>query len=385
MLIILKTLTLTGLGYGATLLYTYVIIANVDAETIGRLNKYESILAIIASLISLGVVQDASRNIAINKNKWLQVYYDAQSCRVSLALLISVTSICFFLVTRNELYLLGLTGLAMALSGEYALYAIGRPTVGATASFFRAALFSLLMLVVVSVEKFNINAATLTIAWSISFILCGFIASRQLNVKYFICPGIPEKKALKTIGLIALLVFIYSNIKPAFILFISEYITKEDSVYYFEAYKLYFILFSVRRVIVQSLYKEIITSKSTVKHDFIIMSLMILSLLALWLIRILLDFFSIGFPGLTYEMLIDISIMTLMSCVFSSSFTKLFSLRKDFLIVIPVVTSLIFIYTGVQFVSGIDSTVSNYLYLLGATELVLSITSFFILKQTLVK
>lgn len=139
----------------------------------------------------------------------------------------------------------------------------------------------------------------------------------------------------------------------------------------------------MRRIIVQSLYKEIITNKKSMKYDLIITCAMAASLCVLWSARIALDYLSISFPGLSYDVLTDVSVMTFMSCVFSSSFTRLFSLKKDLLITIPILITILFLYAGIEILSSINEPVSSFLYLLGAAELALSITSFIILRKYL--
>lgn len=382
---ILKTLLLTGLGYATTVLYTYIILSTATAETISRLNKYESIIAIIAGLISLGVVQDTSRNIAKNPANWKHIYNEAQRIRLFLAIVISLISLAIYAATRDDIYLLGLATLAMALSGEYALYALGRPVSGSVASFFRAISFSALIVLAVLFIDTDLNAITITIACSLSFIICGAIASASLKTNYLTTPKIASINTAKTIGTIAIFMFFYNNIKPAIILIIPKHLSPEESTYYFEAYKLYFIFFSIRRVLVQTLYKDIITNLYALKYDFIIASVMIASVASLWCVKLILNTFETPLPGLSYEVLIDVSIITLMSCFFSSSFTRLFALKKDMIIAIPIAISAAIIFISMEILPPNTTSIRDYLYLMGASELILSLISFILLRVLLVK
>jgi hypothetical protein len=382
---IISTFLLTGLGYGATLLYTYTILANATAETLSRLNKYESVLAIITGLISLGVVQDTSRNIATNPSNWERIYQEAQQLRLALAILISIISISAFLATTDEIYLLGLATLSMALSGEYALYALGRPISGSIASFLRAIIFSALIIITVLFIDNDLNAITITIACSLSFIACGIIASRQLRTNYIPKPKISNITTIKTIGTIALFMFFYNNIKPAIILLIPKSLSPAESAYYFEAYKLFFIFFSIRRVLVQTLYKEIINNINSLKYDFIITGVMLGSLLGIWLLKYIINATDIMKTGFSYEVLIDVTLVTTMSCVFSSSFTRLFALKKDLAIGIPILISAFAIFVGMKTFPPEETSIRQYFYMLGASELILSCVSFLLLKFLLVK
>lgn len=382
---IIQTFLLTGLGYAGTVLYTYIILANATPGTIARLNKYESILAIIAGLISLGVVQDTSRNIARNPADWRNIYHEGQRIRLFLAILISAISLVIYAITKDDVYLLGLASLAMALSGEYALYALGRPVSGSAASFLRAITFSAFVIICALFIDKDLNAITITLACSLSFVICGVVASSSLKTNYFITPKIASIDTAKTIGTIALFMFVYNNIKPAIILLIPRNLSTEESAYYFEVYKLYFIFFSIRRVLVQTLYKDIITNIKTLKYDLIIATIMIVTLLGIWLVKLALNMLSIDFPGLSYEVLTDVSIITVMSCVFSSSFTRLFALKKDMVIAIPILISVAAIFIGMTSQPPDKTSIHDYIYLLGASELILSVTSFILLRILLVK
>lgn len=375
---IIKTFALTGLGYAATLLYTYLVIATADAETVSMLNKYESFLTILMSLITLGVVQDASRNIALNGKAWTGVYFEAQGFRLLLALVISLVCFSIYIVTGSEIYVLAIASVAMALSGEYALYAIGRPVAASAASFVRAIVFSGIV-VAVLVTGAGLNVYTVTSASTFSFVICGIVASRALGVRYLVPPK-ASIQLFKTVSSIAIIVLIYSNIKPAYIFIISDNITKEENVYYFEVFKLYFIIFSVRRVMVQILYKEIIAKTSSIKYDLIIFSIIFLTCTALWIAKILIDYSGMRFSGLSWSVLKDVTIMALFASIFSPSFTRLFSLKKDFLIVPPVIIAVFYVVAGVKILEMRGADVSHYLYLLGSVELVLSFISFLILK-----
>lgn len=378
---LLKTLFLTGAGYAVTLIYTYILINQASPETISQVNIYESSLAIISALISLGVVQDASRKIASSTGPWRNYYYQTQGFRMTLSLIISVTSILLYILTSKDLYLLGLSSIAIAMSGDFALYATNKPIKGSIVAFVRSVTFSALMLGFVFYTNTEISALQITIAWTISFIACGWLSARYLDTNYVIAPSIPSLPTMKTIGLIAVLMFIYNNIRPSFILLINNDISIEEHVYYFEIYKIYFILFSLKRVIVQVYYKKIITEKSNARYDAVILGVLLAAIAALWASKYLINYFSIEIHALSYEILFDLTIITVLSSSFTTAFTKLFSVNRDILIAVPILLATTFIVAATSVLKINEAHISSYIYTLGLAELIVGLASIYLLRM----
>ena len=381
MKVLLKTLFLTGAGYTITLIYTYLLINKASPESISQVNIYESYLTIISALISLGVVQDASRKIAGDEGSWRTHYYQTQGFRMTLSLVISGLSAALYIVTNNELYLLGLSSIAIAMSGDFALYATNKPIKGSIVAFARSVIFSGLMLGIVFYSTATISALQITIAWTISFVACGWLSSRYLETKYAVAPSMPSGSELKTIGLIAVLIFMYNNLRPSFILLINNDISIDEHVYYFEIYKIYFILFSLKRVIVQVYYKKIITEKSSARYDATILGVLLSAVAVLWMSKLLINIWSIPIQALSYKVLTDLTIITILSSCFSTAFTKLFSLNRDILIAIPITLATLFIIAVTAILKKDGAPVSYYIYTLGLAEFLIGIVSILILGR----
>lgn len=380
MKVLLKTLFLTGAGYTVTLIYTYILINKASPESISQVNIYESYLTIISGLVSLGVVQDAARKIASDESSWKTHYYQTQGFRMTLSLIISGLSGILYLLTHNELYLLGLSSIAIAMSGDFALYATNKAIKGSIVAFIRSVTFSSLMLGIVFYSSTTINTLQITAAWAISFIACGWLSARYLETKYAVTPSMPSATEFKTIGLIAVLIFIYNNLRPSFILLINDDITIDEHVYYFELYKIYFILFSLKRVITQVYYKKIITENSSARYDAIILGTLMFAIAILWSSKFIINYWSIPLYSLSYKILIDLTIITLLSSFFSTSFTKLFSLNRDILIALPIALAVLFIVAASYFLKNDAAPVSYYVYTLGVAELLIGLASVLLLR-----
>lgn len=378
----LYTFLFTGLGYVTTLIYTYFILNTLPASQIGEFNRYESFFAIILSLVTLGVVQDASRNIALTPKSWLTIYDEAQFIRLLVSLVIFFLCLILYFFYKDNLFLLGVVGIPIALSGEYVFYALGRPIEGSLASFIRACSYSILIILSIYFSG-ELNLLMAALAFSISFLFCGVFTSIRLNTSLISFQCKPLQSSIFSIGFLAILIFIYNTIKPAYIFFIYENLSELERVYYFEAFKIFFLLFSVRRVAVQVFYKKIIQQPKNLQYDFYITSIVTILLISFWIIGYAINYFNLSLEGFSYSLLFDITIMAALMSFFPSSFTKLFALKKDYLVSIPVILGAFMVITGTIFLNIYNMTVSHYLYLLGATEFLMSFISLIILKKIL--
>ena len=377
---ILYTFLFTGLGYSATLAYTYFVLNTIPVEQIGELNRYESFFAVLVSLISLGIVQDATRNIALTPKSWLSIYHSAQFFRLKFSFFIFLICLILFLIYKDNIFLIGICGIPIALTGEYVFYALGRPIEGSIASFLRVSSYS--ALIIMSIYLFGeLNIKIVALAFAFSFLICGLFVSLRLNISFISFEYKHLKANLFSIGFLAILIFFYNTFKPAYIFLIYENLSKLDRVYYFEAFKIFFLLFSVRRVAVQIFYKKIIRYPEKVQYDFYISFIVIFILSILWMVSLIINYLNLGIEGLSFDLLCDVSIMTVLMIVLPSSFTKLFALKKDFLIVAPVLIGMIIVIVGSSILKSFSVTVSYYLYLLGVTEFLMSIVSFIIIKN----
>ena len=377
---ILYTFLFTGLGYSATLAYTYFVLNTIPVEQIGELNRYESFFAVLVSLISLGIVQDATRNIALTPKSWLSIYHSAQFFRLKFSFFIFLICLILFLIYKDNIFLIGICGIPIALTGEYVFYALGRPIEGSIASFLRVSSYS--ALIIMSIYLFGeLNIKIVALAFAFSFLICGLFVSLRLNISFISFEYKHLKVNLFSIGFLAILIFFYNTFKPAYIFLIYENLSKLDRVYYFEAFKIFFLLFSVRRVAVQIFYKKIIRYPEKVQYDFYISFIVIFILSILWMVSLIINYLNLGIEGLSFDLLCDVSIMTVLMIVLPSSFTKLFALKKDFLIAAPVLIGMIIVIVGSSILKSFSVTVSYYLYLLGVTEFLMSIVSFIIIKN----
>lgn len=134
---------LTGAGQLLSIFALKYISQHGTAEELKSMGEADSLIQFIISLIAAGLQSVAMRNIALSTD-WRQEYLDTQSARLSFSILLAAVSV-LGIVKGN--YLIFLIAPMLALSGDYALYGLGHPVVGATVALLRVALpYSLIIL-----------------------------------------------------------------------------------------------------------------------------------------------------------------------------------------------------------------------------------------------
>ncbi|HET6254271.1 MAG TPA: hypothetical protein VFE32_09365 [Puia sp.] len=126
---------LTGAGQLLSIAALKYISQHGTAEQLKSMGEADSLVQLLISLIAAGLQSVAMRNIALSTD-WRQEYLDTQSARISFGILLAAVSV-LGIVKGN--YLIFLIAPLLALSGDYALYGLGHPVVGATVALLRVA------------------------------------------------------------------------------------------------------------------------------------------------------------------------------------------------------------------------------------------------------
>lgn len=379
MIRVLLSLSIVGASYLCVLALAYFLIAREPPSSLSLFLETESLLLILASLISLGLVQDASRKIALDRDSWEVHYQECQSQRLSIALFIFCATLILFVIGREPTFLVGIAALPVALSGEYALYARGLSVQGSTAALIKNIAFAV-GIFVISTSPLPLNFLSISIAFCIAYLVSGFYASRKLKKSYIVFPKKIGIRFLKVIGPIVLAVFIYNNFKPAFVFFLGEHLTDQDKAYYFEFFKLFFVAFALRRSLTQILYKKIINNPFRFQVDLVIgiaLSLFCMCAFVVYQINLKL---SIHENFVSKSLLVDTIISVTLMSIFPTSFTKLFSLKRDRLLFYPIVFICAYLLSGSWVLNALDARISYYVYLLASCELFINLISLVVLR-----
>jgi len=136
----------TGAGQVFVVFALKYISHHSSPEQMKAIAQVDSLLLFMMNAIALGLQPAAMRNLAL-ADEWRHEYHAAQSARLTLGILIAVLAM---LALADAFYLAFLLAPALALSGDYALYARGFPVRGAIIAFTRSFVPFLLLILFTS-------------------------------------------------------------------------------------------------------------------------------------------------------------------------------------------------------------------------------------------
>jgi O-antigen/teichoic acid export membrane protein len=174
---------LTGAGQLLSIFALKYISQHGTAEELKSMGEADSLIQFLISLIAAGLQSVAMRNIALSTD-WRQEYLDTQSARVSFGILLAAIS-ALVIVKHN--YALFLIAPLFALSGDYALYGLGHPVVGASVALLRVAIpYSLVILAARywPAELVPVYVGAVVVVYAIT----NLFISYYLKTSYFIRP-----------------------------------------------------------------------------------------------------------------------------------------------------------------------------------------------------
>lgn len=316
----------TGTGHLVNLISLKVMTNYANLETIAFIGELDSLILLIVSITAFGLQLSSTREIAIRDNDWQEVYYSTQSARLTMAMLLMFLGLSGFLYTKNYLFFIAPI---IALNADYALYGRGKPVLGAMVAFIRVIIPSL-AIIFGAVYFLNLLPLLFCLGVLVAYFVVGFIVSRILRVNYLMRPRLKSLyEYVKNIRIgLANLAYFFVSIG---IITILSYINSEATISVaYMALKLYMVFIGVRRIIVQSFFKEIKEMQQALKVDFLSMTAGIIFLSTFLFypevaISLLFDESYIEFSN-TFVIL---GITAFVSTVSSSSEARLLLLNKD--------------------------------------------------------
>ncbi len=316
---------LTGIAHVFTLIVLKFLSKNTSASTLTSIGEIDSIFQLLISILGFGLQLSTVRHIALEKN-WKTFYYQAQKARVALGLLITALVLltpvypsCWFFIFAP----------VFALSGDYALYGRGQPVKAAVWAFFRTFIPSLLLIVLVYINKNYLSAVYVSSTVAV-FGLTGFAISRQLQCKYLVSPVLSELKLyLQNVSLGIATVVMY--ILGLGLMFVASFFYNEQvlAVSYL-GLKLYVIFKGIMRIINQSFIKEMIHDEMTLRADelSILVGSAFFGASVIFPKSMITIFFGIQYTAFTgFITLLGLSALAM--CVFMSFHTRSLFKKKD--------------------------------------------------------
>lgn len=254
----------TGIGHLTTLFSLKYIAKFIDQSTIAFIGEIDSLSLLIVSIIAFGLQLSSTRNIAI-RNDWKAELYETQSARFTLSIFLMLFGVSGFLYTKNYMFLIAPV---ISLNADYALYGRGKPVQGAFVAFVRIVIPSL-VLIISSVYFKDKIVLFFSLSLVFTYLITGFLVSRVLEIPYLITPKLKNlRKYIDNLS-IGIASFSLFFVGIGIINIMSYFYNSETIAVVYIALKLYMIFKGVRRIIVQSFFKELKENKMALKVDFL--------------------------------------------------------------------------------------------------------------------
>ena len=251
---------ITGIAQVFVVFALKYISQNSSPEQVKAIGQIDSLLIFIMNVIAFGLQPAAMRDLALTDN-WKQDYLNTQSARLTLSLFVA----CFALFAfADSYYLVFLFAPLLALSGDYALYARGRPVIGSIIALLRSAIPFLLLILF---ERFEKLSLIYLIGLMIIYIITDIAIALFLKVR--VIPVIQLKslaRYMKTFSLGLVSISLYF-IGLGVILIASYFYNGEAIAVAFIGLKFYVIYKGLLRVLHQAFIKDMTNELVCLKID----------------------------------------------------------------------------------------------------------------------
>jgi O-antigen/teichoic acid export membrane protein len=255
----------TGLSHLAAIAALSLVSGHVGPEVIGTVGIIEATFLFLVTVISFGLQLSSTRYIAISED-WSGRYRAAQTARLALSLGIVGGAALAYACTRDARYLLYGGAPAIALNGDYALYGRGKAEYAAAVSFLRG-LMPAAVLAVAGIWYPHYLLVAYALAFAAGYLCAGLLAAAGLGVPYFYPPrpsALKEYLLNVTIGIAAVAMFLMTT----GIIYVARHVYEEAELgLFYVALKVYVIYRGVRRIIVQSFFRDLIDDAVALKVD----------------------------------------------------------------------------------------------------------------------
>jgi hypothetical protein len=154
-----------------------------DITAIAAIGRIDSYVQLMFAIIGFGLSSMAIRRIAVSNN-WKKEYYQVQSARVVVGLILCMAGFWMF---RDKAFAIFFIAPLIALSGEYALYAVGKPITASFVASLRSVLPYAFLLAALFLNKKSSPDFFMT-ATLMAFILTDIYIARALKVNLFVVP-----------------------------------------------------------------------------------------------------------------------------------------------------------------------------------------------------
>ena len=253
----------TGLGHLTTLFSLKYITKLAPNNVIAIIGEIDTLSLLIVAIIAFGLQLSTTREVSLTEN-WKQELEEAQSARLTLSLMLMLLAITGYFYSKNYLFLISPI---IALNADYALYGRGKAVMGSFVSLLRV-IIPALTLIICSIYFINNIVLIFALSIFVAYLIAGIVVSKSLNIPFFVKPKFQNlKKYLSSLNIgIASISFFFVGIG---ILNALSYFYDEETVAVgYIALKIYMIFKGVKRIIVQSFFRELKEKNASLRVDF---------------------------------------------------------------------------------------------------------------------
>lgn len=259
---LIQVALLTGAAHVFTLFSLKYLSLHTTPYHLKLTGEVDSLGNFILSIIALGLLMDAVRNIAVSDN-WKEHFVEAQQARFAASLILVPLGFIGFL---NPGYTIFFFAPVFALNGDYALYGRSYPVMASVLAFFKVFLPGVVLLVV-SVLAPSLLIPFFILSLVVSQALSGYYVAKWLDVPLFVSPSIGSlSRYLHSMRLgVVSLSFYFLGLG---VISLAAYLYPDGEVA--KAYlgiKLYIVFKGVIRIINQSFVKEMASEAVCLRVD----------------------------------------------------------------------------------------------------------------------
>lgn len=242
---------LTGLGHLFSIFALKQIAANTNAGYFAQIGRADSLIFFLINTIAFGLQGSAIRQIATSEN-WQGAYKQMQSARFTFSLLLLSGVVLSYRDMTNVVFLLSPF---LALSGDYALYALSKPVIGAIIALIRVVFpYSAILITTYFCKELVFESFLFSVA--IIYLVTDFAIARILNVTFFVQPSFKQMLLyLENISLGIVTIALYF-LGLGIVLIVPYFYTSPVVSVTFLGLKMYMIFKGVLRIIHQAFIKE---------------------------------------------------------------------------------------------------------------------------------
>lgn len=254
--------SLTGIGHIFSLFALKQIAANTSPERFAQIGRADSLMFFLINTIAFGLQASAIRKIATLES-WQEEYKLVQSARFALSMLLIFGAIIGYQDMINMVFILSPL---LALSGDYALYAIGKPVVGSFIALIRV-IFPYSILLILTTFYQNLAFEFFLFSLLAIYLITDIIIANILKVPFFITPSFKHIQLyLKNIPLGIVTIALYF-IGLGIILIVPYFYDAPVIAVTFLGLKMYMIFKGVLRIIHQAFIKEMVSAEFCIQID----------------------------------------------------------------------------------------------------------------------